>query len=139
MSSLVDESKKGHASVSEPHIRLLIVDDHPAVRKGLASLLNNEPDMEVIGAVASGEEAVAAAASRLPDVVLMDLSMPGMGGIEATRKLASEHPGLRVVMLTSYGGHKRLHTALENGAVGYLLKDSPPQELLRTLRYVARF
>ncbi|TMB91871.1 MAG: response regulator transcription factor [Chloroflexi bacterium] len=125
--------------VTEPHIRLLIVDDHPAVRKGLTSLLNNEPDMEVIAAVGSGEEAVAAARTTTPDVVLMDVSMPGMGGIEATRQLASAHPGLRVVMLTSFGGHKRLHTALENGAVGYLVKDATPQEILRTLRYVARF
>src|SRR5439155_10159031 len=69
--------------VTEPHIRLLIVDDHPAVRKGLTSLLNNEPDMEVIAAVGSGEEAVAAARTTTPDVVLMDVSMPGMGGIEA--------------------------------------------------------
>ena len=124
---------------NQPRIRLLIVDDHPSVRKGLMSLLNHEPDMEVIAAVGSGEEAVAAATTTAPDVVLMDVSMPGMGGIEATRQLASAHPGLRVVMLTSFGGRQRLHVALENGAVGYLVKDATPQEILRTLRYVARF
>jgi DNA-binding NarL/FixJ family response regulator len=116
----------------------LIVDDHEKVRQGLTAFLNGEPDMEVVGAVASGEEAVVAAIEAAPDVVLMDVSMPGIGGIEATRLLASAHPGLRVVMLTSFGGRDRFKEALKNGAVGYMLKDTAPPELLRTLRYVAR-
>jgi DNA-binding NarL/FixJ family response regulator len=124
--------------MSQQPIRLLIVDDHEKVRQGLTAFLNNEPDMEVVGAVASGEEAVVAAIEAAPDVVLMDVSMPGIGGIEATRLLASAHPGLRVVMLTSFGGRDRFKEALKNGAVGYMLKDTAPPELLRTLRYVAR-
>jgi DNA-binding NarL/FixJ family response regulator len=124
--------------MSQPPIRLLIVDDHEKVRQGLTAFLNNEQDMEVVGAVASGEEAVVAAIEAAPDVVLMDVSMPGIGGIEATRLLASAHPGLRVVMLTSFGGRDRFKEALKNGAVGYMLKDTAPPELLRTLRYVAR-
>jgi DNA-binding NarL/FixJ family response regulator len=124
--------------MSQPPIRLLIVDDHEKVRQGLTAFLNSEPDMEVVGAVASGEEAVVAAIEVAPDVVLMDVSMPGIGGIEATRLLASAHPGLRVVMLTSFGGRDRFKEALKNGAVGYMLKDTAPPELLRTLRYVAR-
>jgi DNA-binding NarL/FixJ family response regulator len=124
--------------MSHSPIRLLIVDDHEKVRQGLTAFLNNEPDMEVVGAVASGEEAVVAAIGAAPDVVLMDVSMPGIGGIEATRLLASAHPGLRVVMLTSFGGRDRFKEALKNGAVGYMLKDTAPPELLRTLRYVAR-
>jgi DNA-binding NarL/FixJ family response regulator len=124
--------------MSQPPIRLLIVDDHEKVRQGLTAFLNSEPDMEVVGAVASGEEAVVAAIEAVPDVVLMDVSMPGIGGIEATRLLASAHPGLRVVMLTSFGGRDRFKEALKNGAIGYMLKDTAPPELLRTLRYVAR-
>jgi len=126
------------AAATEPRIRVLVVDDHAGVRSGLTSLLNGQPDMEVLGAVASGEEALVAAAAAPPDVVLMDLSMPGMGGFEAARRLASAHPGLRVVMLTSFGGRERVGIALKNGAVGYLLKESEPREMLRTLRYVAR-
>ena len=119
-------------------IRLLIVDDHDKVRQGLIAFFDQEVDIEVVGSVSSGEEAVVAALETAPDVVLMDLSMPGIGGIEATRLLASAHPGLRVVMLTSFGGRDRFKEALKNGAVGYMLKDTAPLELLRTLRYVAR-
>jgi len=126
------------STATEAPIRILVVDDHAGVRNGLISLLSNEPDMEVLAAVSSGEEAVAIAAESVPDLVLMDLSMPGMGGFEAARRLASAHPGLRVIMLTSFGGRERLGTALKNGAVGYLLKDTEPSEMLRTLRYVAR-
>jgi DNA-binding NarL/FixJ family response regulator len=119
-------------------IRLLIVDDNAKVRSGLISFFNSVPDFEVVGAVATGEEAVVAAVDVAPDVVLMDLSMPGIGGIEATRLIAAAHPGLRVVMLTSFGGRDRFKEALRNGAVGYVLKDAAPPELLRTLRYVTR-
>src|SRR2546422_643342 len=119
-------------------IRILVVDDHPRVRQGLTSLLNAESDIEVVGTASSGEEAIGVAAETSPDIVLMDLSMPGMGGIEAARKLASDHPGLRVIMLTAYGGHEHTTTALKNGAVGYMLKDTAPPEILRTLRYVGR-
>ena len=118
-------------------MRVLIVDDHPVVRKGLASFLSHEQDLEVVGLAESGEQALEMAATVHPDVVLMDLSMPGMGGIEATRRLVESAPGTRVMMLTSFGGHERMVEALKSGAVGYVVKDTAPAELLTALRSVA--
>jgi len=121
----------------EEVIRVMIVDDHPVVRKGLASFLSHEQDLEVVGLAESGEQALEMAATVHPDVVLMDLSMPGMGGIEATRRLVESAPGTRVMMLTSFGGHERMVEALKSGAVGYVVKDTAPAELLTALRSVA--
>ncbi len=118
-------------------IRVMIVDDHPVVRKGLASFLSHEADLEVVGLAESGEQALEMAATVHPDVVLMDLSMPGMGGIEATRRLVETAPGTRVMMLTSFGGHERMVEALKSGAVGYVVKDTAPADLLAALRSVA--
>src|SRR5207237_4140965 len=98
-------------------IRIVIVDDHPVVRKGLAAFLSNEPDIEVVGAAADGEESLTLVPETKPDIVLMDLSMPGMGGIEATRRLVEILPGVRVMMLTSFGGHERMVQALKSGAI----------------------
>jgi len=125
-------------SVTVPPIRVLIVDDHPVVRKGLASFLANEPDLVVVGAAVDGEEALKLADEHVPEVVLMDLSMPGIGGIEATKQLIQAHPGIRVLMLTSFGGHERMVEALKAGAVGFLFKDTAPAEMLRALRSIAR-
>jgi DNA-binding NarL/FixJ family response regulator len=119
-------------------IRLMIVDDHPMVRRSLAELFDAEPDIEVVGALGDGDAAVEVASTAKPDVVLMDISMPGMGGIEATRKIMAAHPEARVVMLTSHSDREHVIDSLDNGAVGYLLKDAETDELLRSVRAAAR-
>lgn len=118
----------------EPVITVLICDDHAAVRRGLAEVLSAAPDIDVIAAAESGEEAVEFVTAYHPAVVLMDVSMPGMGGMEATRRLLAARPQTRVVMLTSYSGHDRMVEALSAGAVGYLLKDSTPEEVMQSIR-----
>jgi len=119
-------------------IRVLIVDDHALVRAGLAELLEAEDDVEVVATAANGEEALSAVEEEHPDVVLMDLSMPGMGGAEATRKLLSSDTHARVVVLTSLSARERILDALDAGAIGYLLKDAEPDELVRGVRAAAR-
>ena len=119
-------------------IRVLIVDDHPLVRRGLSSLLNGVADINVIGAAADGEEAVAYVAEERPDIVLMDISMPGMDGFEALRRLLKAVPGTRVVMLTSFSDHDLVIEAIDTGAIGFLLKDSDPNDLISGIRAAAR-
>jgi DNA-binding NarL/FixJ family response regulator len=119
-------------------IRVLIAEDHAVVRAGLSELLENRDDIEVVGEAANGAEAVARAAESAPDVVLMDLSMPEMDGIEATRRIAAELPGANVVVLTSFSDRERILDALDAGAVGYLLKDLEPDELHRGIQAAAR-
>jgi DNA-binding NarL/FixJ family response regulator len=119
-------------------IRVVIAEDHALVRSGLAELLSAPEDIDVVATVANGEEAVAAAGELEPDVVLMDLSMPVMDGIEATRRIVANGSSPRVVVLTSYSDRDRILGALDAGAVGYLLKDSEPDELLRGVRAAAR-
>ena len=119
-------------------IRVLIVDDHALVRAGLAELLEGEDDIEVVGTAANGDEALSAADGEQPDVVLMDLSMPGMGGAEATRKLLATGTDARVVVLTSLSARERILEALDAGAIGYLLKDAEPDELIRGVHAAAR-
>jgi len=123
--------------VSQP-IRILLADDHDVVRRGLAALLDGAEGFTVVGAAADGEEAVALAGVHSPDVVLMDLSMPRVDGIEATRRLVAERPDARVVVLTSFSDRERILDALDAGAVGYLLKDAEPEELLRGIEAAAR-
>ncbi|GAC1572063.1 MAG: hypothetical protein NVS3B18_05320 [Candidatus Dormibacteria bacterium] len=118
----------------EPVITVLICDDHAAVRRGLAEVLSAAPDIDVIAAAENGEEAVEFVTSYHPAVVLMDVSMPGMDGMEATRQLLAARPQTRVIMLTSYSGHEREMEALGAGAVGYLLKDSTPEEVIQGIR-----
>jgi DNA-binding NarL/FixJ family response regulator len=116
----------------------LLADDHDVVRRGLTALLDGTEGFTVVGAAADGEEAVALAGEHAPDVVLMDLSMPRVDGIEATRRLVAERPDARVVVLTSFSDRERILDALDAGAVGYLLKDAEPEELLRGIEAAAR-
>jgi DNA-binding NarL/FixJ family response regulator len=123
--------------VTDP-IRLLIVDDHPVVRNGLHGMFAGDPDFEVVGEAADGAEAVAYAQSLAPDVVLMDLRMPGLDGVSAIRKLAALANRARVLVLTTYDTDSDVLPAIEAGATGYLLKDTPRAELLRAVRAAAR-
>jgi DNA-binding NarL/FixJ family response regulator len=118
-------------------IRVLVVDDHAVVRAGLAQLLCGADDMDVVGQAADGAEAVALAERLAPDVVVMDLQMPGMDGVEATRRLVGQGAA-QVLVLTSFSDSERIVAALDAGAVGYLLKDSDPEELLAGVRAVHR-
>lgn len=118
-------------------IRVVIVDDHPVMRAGLEQLLAGEGDLDVVGAASSGEAAVELVRNERPDVVLMDLQMPGIDGVAATRVIVQE--GLaEVLVLTSYSDAERIVGALDAGAMGYLLKDADPEEVLRGIRAVAR-
>lgn len=115
-------------------IRVLLADDHPLFRKGIASLLSAEPGFEVLGEAANGEEAIGKARDLMPDVILMDVSMPGLNGLEATRRIKQDLPYVRIVMLTVSDEDDHLFEAIKNGAQGYLLKKIDPQTLFRTLR-----
>jgi len=117
--------------------RVLLVDDHAMVRTGIAALLAVTDDLEVVGQAADGAAAVAAVPDCAPDVVLMDLSMPGVDGVEATRRILAEHPGVRIVVLTSFSDRERVSDALAAGAVGYQLKDCEPADLLAAVRTAA--
>jgi len=119
-------------------IRLLITDDHSIVRKGIKALLATEKDMQVVGEAENGADAVAKAAALTPDVVLMDLVMPEMDGIEATRRITTEQPGTRILVLTSFAADDKVFPAVKAGALGYLLKDSSPDQLLEAIRQVYR-
>jgi DNA-binding NarL/FixJ family response regulator len=118
-------------------IRVVIVDDHAMLRAGLEQLLGGEADLEVVGKAASGDEAVTLARELRPDVVLMDLQMPGVDGVTATREIVGEQLA-DVLVLTSYSDAERIVGALDAGALGYLLKDAEPDEVLRGIRAVAR-
>jgi len=119
-------------------IRVLIVDDHPMVRAGLEGVLTPIADIEVVGSEADGAAGVAAVAERQPDVVLMDLSMPVLGGVQATAQLTESAPGVRVVVLTASAEADLVRAALEAGAVGYVLKDAEPDTMIGAIRAAAR-
>ena len=118
-------------------VRVLLVDDHFLVRAGLAALLEASGEVTVVGEAADGDEAVEVARRVRPDAVVMDLSMPGTDGITATRRLLADRPDTRVIMLTSCSDPDRIRDALAAGASGYLLKDSPPPEIVAGVRAVA--
>ncbi len=119
-------------------IRVMLVDDHAVVRGGLAQLVEAAGDMEVVGTAADGTEALEVARARRPDVVLMDLQMPAMDGVAATRAILDEGLDTQVVILTSYSDGERIIGALDAGAVGYLLKDAEPEDILEGIRAVSR-
>ena len=119
-------------------IRVLIVDDHAIVRKGIRALLATEKDIQVIGEASDGAEAVAQANSLHPDVILMDLVMPKIDGIEATKQITAQQPGMRILILTSFAADDKVFPAIKAGALGYLLKDTGPQELVQSIHQVYR-
>ncbi|SEB14895.1 response regulator transcription factor [Leifsonia sp. 21MFCrub1.1] len=118
-------------------IRIVLADDHPVVREGIRGMLQGYDDIEVVGQAGSGPEAVALVAALAPDLVLMDLRMPGGDGVEATRTIVAAHPATRVVVLTTYETDQDILRAIEAGASGYLLKDIAPAELARSVRSAA--
>jgi NarL family two-component system response regulator LiaR len=117
-------------------IRVLIADDHAIVRKGLRALLATEPGIEVVAEAEDGNEAVALVGRARPDVVLMDLVMPGTDGLEATRSILAARPKTRILVLTSFDGDDKVFPAIKAGALGYLLKDSGPEELVQAIQQV---
>ncbi|UCF26903.1 MAG: response regulator transcription factor, partial [Chloroflexota bacterium] len=119
-------------------IRLVIVDDHPVVRDGLRGMLEGQPDFEVVGEAANGQEAVQLAASLRPEVMLMDLRMPVMDGVAALEKIQTSSPTVKVLVLTTYDSDADILPAIEAGAVGYLLKDTSREDLYSAIRATAR-
>ncbi|MEV4712860.1 response regulator transcription factor [Micromonospora sp. NPDC049374] len=118
-------------------IRVLLVDDQHLIRAGLRMLCEAQPDIEVVGEADNGRDAIALAARLVPDVVVMDLRMPGVDGISATSRIIADRPGARVLVLTTFGDDDHLYPALTAGACGFLLKDAPPTELLDGVRRAA--
>jgi DNA-binding NarL/FixJ family response regulator len=119
-------------------LRVLVVDDHPLFRFGVCTLLDVEPGIEVVGEAASGANAISAAAALRPDVVVMDLHLPDLSGIQATRHIVAECPGTGVLMLTMADESESVFAAMRAGARGYLLKDAEPDEIIRAVQAVAR-
>jgi len=124
--------------MSHVPIRVLVADDHAVIRSGLEQLLSTAADIELVGTVADGESAVRTALDERPDVVLMDLSMPVLDGIDATRRIVQADVGVHVVVLTSFSDNRRILEALKAGATGYLLKHAGPDELLNGIRAAAQ-
>jgi two-component system NarL family response regulator len=127
-------------SMEEPKpgttIRILIVDDHPPMRMGLAALIKSQPGMDVIAEASDGEEAIEVYDDVLPDVVLMDLRMPGIGGVEAIMAIRKKHPEARIIVLSTYDLDEDIHRAIQSGAQSYLLKDMPSEEIASTIHGV---
>ena len=125
-----------NATESLPKIRVLCVDDHPLVRKGIAAILNNEAEIDLVAEAGNGQEAIDLFRRLNPDVTLMDLRMPIVDGITATREIRNEFPEARIIALTSFDGDQDVYRALEAGVRGYLLKESVHSEILHAIRHV---
>jgi two-component system NarL family response regulator len=123
--------------MSQPNaVRVLVVDDHPVVRQGLVAMLEEAPDILVVGQAGNGQEALAVFRQEQPDVTLMDLRMPQMDGVAAITAICTEFPAARIIVLTTYEGDEDIYQGLRAGAKGYLLKDAEPKELLDAIRAV---
>lgn len=123
--------------MSDP-IRVILVDDHPVVRRGLVAIVDVEDDIEVVGEANDGAEAIALVHSRQPDIVLMDLQMPVLDGVEATRRIRAEAPQVSVIILTTFNDDEYIYEGIAAGARGYLLKDAPPDQLIEAIRAAYR-
>jgi two-component system NarL family response regulator len=117
-------------------IRVMLVDDHPAFRRGMSALIESEPDLQVVAEAGDGRDAVELFRQKKPDVVLMDLRLPGMGGVEATLAIRKEFPQARIIILTTFDADEDIYRAIQSGAQSYLLKDTPEDELAATIRAV---
>jgi NarL family two-component system response regulator LiaR len=123
---------------AQHRIRLMVVDDHTIIRKGIRAMLELVPDIELVGEAANGLEAIEQDKVLKPDVILMDLVMPGIDGIEAIRRIKLERPGARILVLTTFAGEEMVFPAIKAGALGYHLKDSSPEALTEAIREVSR-
>src|ERR1700677_5101834 len=121
---------------TSPRIRVFCVDDHPLMREGIAAVIRNEPDMQLVGEAASGHEAIEGFREHRPDVTLMDLRLPDIGGIDAMVAIRTEFAEARVIVLTTFEGDAEIHRALEAGAQGYMLKSMPRKQLVEMIRRV---
>jgi len=117
-------------------IRILVADDHPIVRDGLVAVLNTQPDFEVVGEASSGPETIRRAAALQPDVLLLDIEMPGLDGVETLKRLREQHPAVRAIMFTAFDTDERILQAVQAGAQGYLLKGIPRDEIFNAVRVV---
>src|ERR1700678_218846 len=121
-----------------PRIRVFCVDDHPLLREGIITLINNQPDMQVVGEASTGQKAIEGFREHQPDIALMDIRLPDMSGIDVMIAIRKEFPGARVIMLTTSEGDVEIQRALEAGASGYMLKSMPPKEVVEAVRQVHR-
>jgi DNA-binding NarL/FixJ family response regulator len=129
-------ARANYEMVEKQPIRILIVDDHPIMRVGIAALINSSKEMECVGQAGTGEEAIEHYAALRPDITLMDLRLPGIGGVETIRRIRASNPKARFIILTTYEGDEDIHQAMEAGASGYLVKGLPQEMLVNAVRRV---